>query len=78
VVMTPMPDAVRNRDRALTRRIKSIEREGVLLAGRTFDPMISEADLKAIEARLTCIDDSHEKLLEERASLRRTWCSPHV
>jgi len=76
--MTPMPDAVRNRDRALTSRIKSTEREGVLLARRTFDLMISEADLEAIEARLICIDNRHEKLLEERAALRQAWRFPHV
>lgn len=71
MVVKEKPDLERERERLLTRRIARIEREGVLVAGRSFCPDISDSALRLIEARLIHLDSQREKLLEERALLRR-------
>lgn len=66
-----MEKAKRAHERRLTRRINRIERQAVLMAGRSFDPGLDEAALVRIEARLQIFDAQREMLIEERTSMRR-------
>ena len=69
--MTQVAQSDRARETDLTGQIAMIERRAVLLAGRTFSDSISVSELKMIEARMALLDDAREKLLVERACLRR-------
>lgn len=69
--MTQVAQSDRAREADLTRQIAMIERKAVLLAGRTFSSSISGSELKRIEGRMTLLDDARDKLLFERACLRR-------
>ncbi len=69
--MTQVAQSDRAREADLTRQIAMIERKAVLLAGRTFSDSISGSELKRIEGRMTLLDDARDKLLFERACLRR-------
>ncbi|WP_404418529.1 hypothetical protein [Brevundimonas vesicularis] len=69
--MNGMGKAKQTHERRLTRRINRIERQAVLMAGRSFDLGLDEATLIRIEARLQMFDAQREKLIEERASMRR-------
>lgn len=70
--MTQASQSDRTREADLTRQIAFIERRAVLLAGRSFSDSISVSDLKRIEGRMILLDDARDKLLFERACLRRT------
>lgn len=64
-------EADRARDRQLTRQIAQAEREGVLAAGEAFRLDATETDLRLIKSRLLRIDALRERLIIERATLRR-------
>lgn len=70
--MTQVAQSDRARETDITRQIAMIERRAVLLAGRTFSDSISVNELHKIECRMTLLDDARDKLLFERACLRRT------
>lgn len=74
--VTVAPRSDRDREKALTRQIARIDRKGVLLAGQTFSDSICLSELRRIEGRLALLDAARQRLLDERANLRRLRWKP--